>query len=149
MGGVRKKWHRGKFLNFWKSLYCKLKSCIKIQEHLTDYFECKIGTKQGCVGSPKLFSLFINDLVSYLELNCNHRIFMTKGVPDILTLTFADDVDSFSDTVVSLQRLIHHNEDFCKLVGMDIILEKTKTMIFRNDGPLKASEKIVFCWKIY
>ena len=97
MGGVRNKGLGGgvgEFLNFRKSLYSKLKPCIKIQEHLTDYFECKIGTRQGCVlvGSPKLISLF---LVSYLDLNCNHGIFVTNEIPDILTFMFADDVASF------------------------------------------------------
>ena len=69
---------------------------------------------------------------------------MTNDIPDILTFMFADDVASFSDSVVRLQRLIHHIEDFCKLVGMDINLEKTKIMVFRNGGPLKASEKWYF-----
>ena len=57
----------GNFLNVWKSLYSKLKFCVKTGDNLTEFFECTIGTRQGCVGSPKIFTLFINDLISYLE----------------------------------------------------------------------------------
>ena len=96
------------------------------KNYLTDYFECKTGTRQGCVGSSKLFSLSINDLVSYLELNCNHGIFVTSDIPDILTLLFADDVVSFSDSVVRLQRLIHILKIFVNLSGWILILRKRK-----------------------
>ena len=51
---------------------------------------------------------------------------MTNDIPDILTRMFADDVARFSDSVVRLQRLIHHIEDFCKLVGLILILRKRK-----------------------
>ena len=51
----------GKFLEVLKPMYSKLKSCVKIGDILTQYFDCTIGTRQGCVGSLKCFSLFIND----------------------------------------------------------------------------------------
>ena len=47
----------GIFFNFWKFLYSKLKSCVKVKAGLTEYFDCFTGTKQGCIGSPKIFSL--------------------------------------------------------------------------------------------
>ena len=133
----------GNFLNFWKFLYSKLKSCVKLNAGLTEYFNCFIGTREGCIGSPKIFSLFINDLVSFLESRCNHGIFVTNEIPDVLTLMFADDTDdaSFSDTVARLQKLIDFIAQFCKLVGMDLNLDKTKIIVFRNGGPLCLAEK--------
>ena len=47
-----------KFLKIFKSMYCNLKSCVKVQNSLTEFFKCNIGTKQGCVSSPIIFSLF-------------------------------------------------------------------------------------------
>ena len=71
----------GNFLNVWKSSYSKLKSYVKTGDNLTEFFECTIGTRQGCVGSPKSFTLFINDLISYLESKLNHGIFVTTEIP--------------------------------------------------------------------
>ena len=127
--------------NFWKFLYSKLKSCVKLNGGLNEYFDCCIGTRQGCIGSPKIFSLFINDLVLFLESKCNYGIFVINEIPDVLTLMFADDVASFSDTVVRLQKLIDLIAEFCKMVGMELNLDKTKIVVFRNGGPLRFAEK--------
>ena len=81
-----------KFLKIFKSMYSQLKSCVKIKNGLTIYFECHIGTRQGCVSSPIIFSLFINDLVSYLKQKCDRGIFVTHHIQDLLALMFADDV---------------------------------------------------------
>ena len=54
---------------------------------------------------------------------------------------FADDVACFSDTIVRLQRLIDLVEKFCRSVGMELNLSKTKIMVFRNGGFLKFTEK--------
>ena len=114
----------------------------QINGGLTEYFDCFVGTRQGCIGSPKIFSLYINDLVSFLESRCNHGIFVTNEIPDVLTLMFADDVASFSDTVACLQKLIDLIAQFCKIVGMDLNLEKkTKIIVLRNGGPLRSAEK--------
>lgn len=131
----------GNFLKVWKSLYGKLKSCVKVNGNLTQYFDCTIGTRQGYNGSTKLFSLFINDLIKYQELKLNPGMFVSTGLTDLLALMFADDISSFSDTVIGLQGLINEIEIFCKTVGVEINLDKTKIIVFRNGGPLKQVEK--------
>ena len=45
----------GKFLLALQSIYAKLKSCVKVENRLTKYFACNIGTRQGCVASPIIF----------------------------------------------------------------------------------------------
>ena len=65
------------------------------------------GTRQGCISSPIIFSLFINDLVEYLQSETDSGIFISNDIEDLLALMFADDVSSFSDTVIRLQRLIN------------------------------------------
>ena len=61
-------WHRlisygihGNALKVLRSMYSQSKSCIRCKEGLTEYFNCDIGTRQGCMLSPFLFSLFINE----------------------------------------------------------------------------------------
>ena len=70
-------------------------------------------TRQGCVSSPIIFSLFINDLISYIKSECNRGIFVSQQIEDIFALMFADDVASFSDTIIRLQHQINCIERFC------------------------------------
>ena len=90
-------------------MYNQLKSCVKVKVNnsLTQFFECTIGTRQGCISSPIIFSLFINDLVEYLRSETGSGIFISNDIEDLLALMFADDVSCFSDTVIRLQRLIN------------------------------------------
>mgnify|MGYP000042990229 FL=1 len=57
---------------------------------------------------------------------------------------FADDVSSVADTVSNLQRQINYIDDFCKDTGMNLNLDKSKIMLFRNGGPLRTYERWTF-----
>ena len=52
----------GNFLKVIKSLYDKVKSCVRGNDSLTDIFPCNRGVRQGCLLSPVLFALYFNDL---------------------------------------------------------------------------------------
>ncbi|MCG8044707.1 MAG: endonuclease/exonuclease/phosphatase family protein [Candidatus Thiodiazotropha taylori] len=130
-----------KIMKTFKSMYSQLKSCVKVSNSLSQFFECSIGTRQGCVSSPIIFTLFINDLISYLRSELEGGIFITNDIEDGIALMFADDVSCFADTVIHLQRLINLIEKFCKSVGMQLNLNKTKIMVFRNGGIVKQTEK--------
>ena len=79
----------------------------KVKDGLIQFFDCHIGTRQGCKSSPIIFSLIINDLVSYLKSECDEEIFVTNQKEDIIALMFTKDVASFSDTIVRLQHQIN------------------------------------------
>ena len=57
-----------------KSLYSKLKSAVQTKGGITEYFDCTIGPRQGCILSPLLFSLYMNELLDMLKSN------IVKGV---------------------------------------------------------------------
>ena len=57
---------------------------------------------------------------------------------------YADDVSSGSDTTIQLQRQINYIAKFYDEVQMQMNLDKTKIMVFRNGGELKHCEKWYF-----
>ena len=108
----------GKFLKILKSIYCNTAACVKTSEGLTDRFKCMVGTRQGCIASPRIFSIFINDLVKYLKHKSDGGIFVSDSTSNLFALLFADDVSSFSDTVVRLQKQIDNIAYFSDKIGM-------------------------------
>ena len=103
----------GKLLRILKSMYCKLHSCVQSSAHFTEFFPCNVGTRQGCILSPVLFSLFINELIVDIKANCPNGIFITQDISDIFALLYADDIANCADTVFSLQQQLQHIEMFC------------------------------------
>ena len=57
----------GKFYDAIKSMYNNPKSRILLNEYETNYFDCKMGVKQGDSISPTLFSIFKNDLAKEIK----------------------------------------------------------------------------------
>ena len=52
-----------KLINIIRDLYSKAKSCIRVKNNLTDWFETTIGVRQGCLLSPDLFNLFLENIL--------------------------------------------------------------------------------------
>jgi len=135
---------RGNILKILSSMYSRLSASVKTGTGLSNYFSCNMGTRQGCILSPKLFILFINQLVSLLEENGGTGIFISTDIPDVYALLFADDVSTIANSTLQLQKKINVLENFCETTGMKINLQKTKIMVFRNGGTLRHYEKWYF-----
>ena len=52
-----------KFLNTINTIYPQVECAIKFNGNLTEWLSVDSGFKQGCVLSPILFNIFINNLV--------------------------------------------------------------------------------------
>ena len=130
----------GNFLRILKSVYSNTMACVKTNCGLTKAFKSTVGTRQGCIGSPKIFSIFINDLIKYLKHKCERGIFVSDVISDLFALMFADDVSSFSDTVARLQKQIDAIDTFSQKIGKKINIDKTK-VVFRRGGIIKSTEK--------
>jgi hypothetical protein len=99
------------------------------------------GVKQGCLLSPLLFSLYINDLVDDLNNSNVSRICADDCY--LSCLLYADDLAVVSDTPFSLQQKIYIIANWCAKWRIEINLDKTKIIIFRNGVKLKSIEKWV------
>jgi hypothetical protein len=94
----------GRVLNVLRSMYGKLRSCVRTPEGLTDFFMCQVGTRQGCMVSPFLFILYLNELVNMCNQSDCEGIFVSENLPNIGLLLYADDLSLLNDTVGRLQK---------------------------------------------
>ncbi|XP_053387278.1 uncharacterized protein LOC128551032 [Mercenaria mercenaria] len=79
----------GKLHKSIRNIYQHSSSCVRINDKLTERFDCKSGAKQEDNLSSTLFSIFINDLVKEInDLNIGFDI----GGKKISTLLYADDI---------------------------------------------------------
>ena len=132
----------GKVLTVLISMYSKLRAHVKVEGNtITQQFNCNVGTRQGDLSSPIIFSLYINDLVQYIRDTCRNGIFITNNIPDIFCLMYADDVANCADTANNLQLQLNAVSKFCQDTGMQVNLKKTEIIVFRNGGPLRNYEK--------
>jgi hypothetical protein len=77
-------------------MYTSVKSCISYKNHTTGYFNCEIGVRQGENLSPFLFSLFLNDVDTFLE---------NKNITGLQTIS--DEIENNLDIYLKLFILCH------------------------------------------
>jgi hypothetical protein len=136
---------KGKFLEALKAMYSSLVSCIRVNDVYSDFFECPVGVRQGCVLSPTLFSIFINQLANHMNEAGRHGVQMLPGLLELFILLFADDVALLSLSPVGLQNQLNILENFCSQIQLEINVQKTKIMVFRKGGVLSKHEQ----WYLY
>ena len=61
----------GQFLKIIKNIYTDNQMFVKVDEGLTQSFITTTGFKQGCVFSPLLFNLYINNLPTVYDAQCD------------------------------------------------------------------------------
>ena len=74
-----------------------------MNENLSAWFNIDVGLRQGCVLSPLLFLIFINDLIKELK---DSGIGVTVGKITLNNLVFADDIVLITNTGAKLQTLL-------------------------------------------
>ena len=134
----------GKLFITLRAMYKSLVSCIRLDNELSEYFDCPIGVRQGCVISPTLFSMFINQLANHMNDNGVHGVQLLPNLMELFILMFADDVALISTTPRGLQMQLNILSTCCKRLKMNVNKSKTKEMVFRKGGFLGVREKWFF-----
>ena len=131
----------GKLLKVLNSMYSNLKSCVRTRSGLTEYFQCTVGTRQGCMLSPFLFTLYISELVDMMKNEGCQGVYVDEQNPNILMFMYADDIASGTDTVSRMQKILNVLSKYCKKWGLIVSIAKTKILVFRRGGKIKNNEK--------
>ena len=111
-------------------LYEEVKVKIRTSAGISESFRSDIGVKQGCPLSPTLFGLYIDKLEEWLNSQGGDGIHLGKFV--IRLLLYADDLILIANSALGLQEHLHSLEHFCKRVGMQVNISKTKVVVFSN-----------------
>ena len=122
----------GNFYNLIKNLYSKSNCSKKLGQHKTKSFKYLRGVRQGCILSPLLFNLYLNDLPLLLD-NTSHSVplILPNGVK-LNSLLYADDLILLSRSQQGLQNCLNKLQSFCDDWKMTVNLKKTKTVIFQK-----------------
>ena len=119
----------GKIYNSVKSIYQHTNSCVRINNKLTNWFDCRTGVKQRDNVSPTLFSIFINDLVKEInDLNCGFK----TGERKLSTLLYADDIVLLAKNEEDLQNMLDILHKWCIKWRVLINTNKSKCVHFRK-----------------
>ena len=75
-----------------KEMYKSVQSCVKCPNGYSDYFECPRGLKQGCVLSPFLLSLMVQEITFEVLDHGKRGIQLHPDMKQLFIILFADDV---------------------------------------------------------
>ena len=123
-----------------KALYRNANSVIKINNDLSSPIMINCGVKQGCLLSPTLFNVFINDLIDLLNQEVNGIDLETC---QINALVYADDLVLIADKPDTLDKLLLTLNQWCVENRMCINPDKTKIIHFRQPKKQKSRNTLI------
>ena len=136
---------RGKMLGMIRGIYATVQAaCVMSKLGLSDFFECFQGLKQGCILSPILFSMPINELGNEILEKGKHGVPLGPAEIELFLLLFADDLTLLSSTVIGLQNQLNVLQEATQRLGLTVNLDKSKVVVFRKWGFLGARDKMDF-----
>ena len=132
-----------KILNIIRSLYSKIKLCVRADLVRNDtresddyFFKPQSGVLQGEVISAFLFTLFVNDLPSVINSPDDDLLELC-----VTFLMYADDMCCLSTSREGLQATLNQLSEYCDKWGLTVNTGKTKCIAFRRNGRFHDKDK--------
>ena len=121
------------------------RSCVEATNgNISEAFPCETGTRQGCMISPTLFVLYLNEFVKQVNRDDCKGIFIDEEHRNVNLLLYADDIVLVGDNIGHVQKLLDNLSTFSRKWGLNVNMDKTKFMVFRNGGIIKKNEKVYY-----
>ena len=127
----------GRFYDLIKSLYSNTQCAIKCSDYRTTFFPYKRGVRQGCILSPLLFNIYINELPKIFQETSSDPFVLPDGTT-VSSLIYADDLVVLSKSKNGLQNCLNKLYEWSKKWLMEINMKKTKIMILQKHNSKKS-----------
>ncbi len=124
------------YVKLIQHMYEQTSQSLKINNGLSRPFETHRGVRQGCILSPRLFNLFINDLPGIFDVSCD-PVWLNEHT-NISCLMYADDLIILSETAEGMQNCLNRLQKYTEEWNLEVNISKTKTMVFQNGGARKT-----------
>ena len=130
-----------------KSVYSNVSSCVKIglNNDLTEWFKVGTGLRQGCLLSPLLFNIYINDSAMQIKEKC-HGVKLGDG-EKVCVLIYADDMVLISETEKDLQDMLDILHEWCTTWDVLVNLDKSKIVHYRSAKTAETLYNFTFSGK--
>ena len=112
-------------ITIFQQLYKGHKRKVFTVEGWTEWIVCEIGVKQGCVLSPILFALFLNDVLEEIQKLGGWSI----AEESLGGLLFADDIVLVAESEEQLQEQCIKLQEYTWRKGLEINIDKSKVMV--------------------
>ena len=109
----------GELLRAIQSLYVCSQAAVRTREGEIEWFEVKCGLRQGCVLSPLLFIIFMDNIMKRANQEEN----------SVEELLFANDLVLIAEDQIRLQEMVSTLDQQCKNYGIGISRDKTEVMV--------------------
>ena len=108
------------------NLYTNNEMFVKLDNGLTQPFKTTTGLKQGCIFSPLLFNLYVNNLPTVYDQACDP---VYLGNSPVHCLMWADDCVVMSTTQGGYQRAMDRTVNHFESLGLYVNDKKTKVLV--------------------
>ena len=128
-----------KFIKVIQQLYNNHKKKIKNHNVSSEWIDSEVGVKQGCILSPLLFTIYINNIQEILQEEKGIEV----GNVNIPGLIFADDLVIISETPNTLKKQLQKLQEYLERKKLEINYNKTEIL---KRGPKTNQEEV---WEIW